>query len=347
MQTARFLSAGPLTGPGGGLFGPVQRSRALVALLLVGCATSIVSAVLNGAEERWTLMAVELVLLAGKATGVVWAARTGGRNEVGVNLLIAYNTVCTGATNVMFPGETRPFSAQLVLAMVLIALFLGRRAFTVQGALIALAAVTTVIHVDELGAQLARLATLVLTAAATAAMCRTVRTHYDRATAQASLDPLTGIGNRRAYDDQARSAIAHAERFAEPLALLYVDLDGFKKLNDDAGHEAGDAELAEVARRLTARARVQDGVFRIGGDEFALLLPGTDADGAAHLAHELIVRVTPGLRVGMTVGVAAFPLHADHAGGLLRAADAALLRGKRTAKGGIVVAPAPDETPAG
>lgn len=346
MQTSRLLSAGPLTGPGGGLFGPVQRSRALAALLAVGCAISLVGAVVNAAQGRWTLTAIELALLALKLAAIVWVARGRARtDDAGVNVVLAFNTLCSAATNIMFPGETRPFSAQLVLAVVFIALFLDRRAFTAQATLIAVAALTTIIHADPLGAHVARLATLVLTAVATAAMCRTVRTHYDRATAQASLDPLTGIGNRRAYDDQARSAVAHAERFGEALALLFVDLDGFKRLNDEHGHEEGDRELAQVARCLSQRARAQDGVYRIGGDEFALLLPGTDADGAAHLAHDLVRDLTPQLRVGMTVGVAAFPRHADHAGGLPRAADAALLRGKRTAKGGIVVAR--DEAPAG
>ena len=124
------------------------------------------------------------------------------------------------------------------------------------------------------------------------------------------------------------------------MALLFIDLDHFKAVNDSLGHAAGDAVLVEVARRMSKELRNTDSLFRLGGDEFALLVsPVTDPAAVAHLAERLIAVVREPLRVegqivlvGATVGMAFAPDDAGSASDLLRAADAAMYAAKRAGK---------------
>lgn len=97
-----------------------------------------------------------------------------------------------------------------------------------------------------------------------------------RAQCEAERDPLTNVLNRRGFLREVARAVAVLDRHASPAALLFVDLDGFKALNDQFGHATGDAALAHVARLLEAHVRIEDQVGRIGGDEFAVLLTHTD-----------------------------------------------------------------------
>jgi GGDEF domain-containing protein len=92
---------------------------------------------------------------------------------------------------------------------------------------------------------------------------------------QADADPLTGLANHRAFHDRLRTEVERAQRYGRPLSLACLDVDGFKDVNDQFGHPAGDKVLREVAARLTTVARTADLVARIGGDEFAILLPET------------------------------------------------------------------------
>ena len=100
----------------------------------------------------------------------------------------------------------------------------------------------------------------------------------------AHFDALTGLPNRVLLADRCHSALVMAQRHTQSLALMFLDLDHFKKINDSLGHRVGDALLQAMARRLAAMVREQDTVSRLSGDEFILVLPDTDALGAAHLA---------------------------------------------------------------
>jgi diguanylate cyclase (GGDEF)-like protein len=118
-------------------------------------------------------------------------------------------------------------------------------------------------------------------------------------------DSLTGVANRRAWDEALARSCAQAERTGRPLSVLLLDIDRFKDINDEHGHRRGDEVLQEVAGSLTGRIRGADLLARVGGDEFAVLCPDTDPEGARHLADHLIdlVAAMPG-ELTVSVGAA-------------------------------------------
>jgi diguanylate cyclase (GGDEF)-like protein len=141
-------------------------------------------------------------------------------------------------------------------------------------------------------------------------------------------DALTGLPNRRAYEERLAVETARATRYEQPLSICLLDLDGFKAINDRLGHQAGDDVLREVARVLD-QARAADDVFRVGGDEFAVLMPQTapaDARRAAERLAAAIAAAAPGGgAVGASFGVAAAGPDPERSH---LAADTALLRAK-------------------
>jgi diguanylate cyclase (GGDEF)-like protein len=154
---------------------------------------------------------------------------------------------------------------------------------------------------------------------------------------QARRDALTGLANRRGWEEALDQALALARRGGTPLAMLMLDLDGLKTFNDTAGHSAGDELLAGVAAVWSSRLRDSDLLARYGGDEFAALLPNCDLPDALRIAGNLLVDLPPG--AACSVGVAVWD-RVEDAETLLARADAALYDGKR-AGGGRAVAAAP------
>jgi diguanylate cyclase (GGDEF)-like protein len=151
----------------------------------------------------------------------------------------------------------------------------------------------------------------------------------------ASTDPLTGLPNRRTFQERLEAELARSRRDGRPLSLVLFDVDDFKSVNDRDGHPAGDAVLSGFARVLDAETRGADVVCRIGGEEFAALLPGADAEDAARYAERALARmretalhtwpVTASAGVATTCG--------DRAGAdLFRRADDCLLAAKRAGK---------------
>lgn len=102
---------------------------------------------------------------------------------------------------------------------------------------------------------------------------------------QARSDPLTGLLNRRGFDAQMNHDLALARRSGRPLSIITVDVDHFKRINDTHGHDVGDQVLQRLAATLATRLRQSDVVARLGGEEFAVLLPDTDLEGARTLRH--------------------------------------------------------------
>jgi diguanylate cyclase (GGDEF)-like protein len=146
-------------------------------------------------------------------------------------------------------------------------------------------------------------------------------------------DPLTGLANRRALDERLGYEIARHLRQREAFAVVALDLDGFKAVNDRFGHDAGDELLCEAAGALTGAVRAQDTVVRLGGDEFCVLAPQTDAPHAEHLVERIrasLAGVTAGVSgLSASVGTAIFPTDGTTSDDLLAAADQAAIAAKR------------------
>ncbi|MDE2093459.1 MAG: GGDEF domain-containing protein, partial [Burkholderiales bacterium] len=169
----------------------------------------------------------------------------------------------------------------------------------------------------------------------------------------ASHDPLTGLPTMQLATDRLQMAINGAGRSGSKIAMLFIDLDGFKAVNDACGHEAGDEVLKQVARRLQGAVRADDTVARAGGDEFIVVLVGLlDADAVRPVASKLIAEVSRPFElaggtatVGASIGIAMYPDHADETAGLRRLADAAMYHAKRSGKNRFVFAQ-PETPPA-
>jgi diguanylate cyclase (GGDEF)-like protein len=159
---------------------------------------------------------------------------------------------------------------------------------------------------------------------------------------QAVTDELTGLSNRRRFQEAMASEVERAKRFGQPLGLVLLDLDDFKSINDTYGHQQGDIVLREVARVLRETSREIDEPARYGGEELAVVLPGTDLEGAYNLAErvragieELELPLLEGdgiVHVTASFGVATLPGSSDDMRGLVAAADEALYRAKRAGK---------------
>lgn len=153
-------------------------------------------------------------------------------------------------------------------------------------------------------------------------------------------DPLTGLENRRRFNESLQRSIALALRNQGGVTLLLIDLDHFKTVNDTLGHDAGDAMLLEVARRIVATARASDHVARLGGDEFAVILPGTSTSdevnaSCSRILHSLMQPFDHRgnqLRAGASIGAASCPEHALEAEALYKRADLALYAAKRSGR---------------
>lgn len=160
------------------------------------------------------------------------------------------------------------------------------------------------------------------------------------ASALARVDELTGLANRRALEEALPVAVAHTRRHDRPLSLLVADMDDFKGINDAFGHQAGDRLLLTAAQSITAALRLSDECFRWGGDEFVVILPEADLDGAREIASRvqstvaLSCRTPEGRPLRITVGAAQLEPHETGAD-VLNRADALLLETKarrRTAR---------------
>ena len=160
-----------------------------------------------------------------------------------------------------------------------------------------------------------------------------------RLAADASTDALTGLANRRAWDEQLPLAVQHADRLGHPLTVALLDLDHFKAYNDTRGHPAGDLALRELGARWGAEVRTIDVLARIGGEEFGLILPG--CDGAAAL--RVVERLRRDMPSGLTASAGIAVWSAVTASELVAAADRELYRAKSEGRDRACVAPAPSD----
>jgi diguanylate cyclase (GGDEF)-like protein len=167
---------------------------------------------------------------------------------------------------------------------------------------------------------------------------------------QALHDALTGLPNRTLLRDRVHQATLAARRDRRPLALLVMDLDQFKEVNDTLGHEAGDILLQQMSARLQNAIRASDTVARLGGDEFAVLLPIVHRAGATRVALKLLEAIEPpiplaehGVEIRLSIGIALYPDHGEDAEALLRRADVAMYAAKHRGSGFQVYEPNQDQ----
>ena len=166
------------------------------------------------------------------------------------------------------------------------------------------------------------------------------RNHAKTQEFRALHDPLTGLANRRLLVERVSQAIIHAKRNDGIMAVVYLDLDGFRQINNTMGHDAGDLLLKLVAARLVAAVRQEDTVARPGGDEFVIAMPHVNSIEGVELTAEKVIKVLSqpynleGSEVSVTAsaGVGLYPLHGKDVNTLLKNADAALLEAKQANK---------------
>ncbi len=179
----------------------------------------------------------------------------------------------------------------------------------------------------------------------------TYRILFDRSRIRhlADHDPLTQLPNRRQALSDLYELTHRSKRNGQPFAVLSIDLDGFKPINDAHGHDAGDEVLKTIAKRLLAAVRTGDTVARMGGDEFIVLINDPQVDDENHLLsyaarmRDILsqpIQIQQGqlVYVGASIGVAAYPSHADEVDDLMREADQAMYRAKREKNSGVEIA---------
>ena len=162
----------------------------------------------------------------------------------------------------------------------------------------------------------------------------------------ATHDELTGLPNRNLMQDRLEQTLSQNERTGKPFAVLFLDLDGFKKINDDFGHSYGDELLVQAAHRMSSLLRRSDTVCRHGGDEFVVILPTANNVGSAlAVSRKLVVQLAKpykvkkkSLDISVSIGVSLYPQHGVTSDDLLRSADKAMYRAKAAGKNDVRLA---------
>jgi diguanylate cyclase (GGDEF)-like protein len=173
-----------------------------------------------------------------------------------------------------------------------------------------------------------------------------LRTSLETQRRLAHSDPLTGAANARSFDETAEKELARARRYGHPIALAYLDLDNFKQVNDGFGHRTGDRVLQIVAETIQGQVRPSDLLARMGGDEFAILMPQTNAEQACRaferIRGALESRIAAsGWPVTLSVGITEWSEEVDSIDRLFSRADSLMYQAKRDGKNSIVREPSP------
>ena len=304
------------------------------AIAIVGIAPF---AVFRFIEGRPLLGTLDLLLIASIAIGSVQAVRSSRPERASLFLAVAYSIGCIAVAR--FTG----LAGLLWAYPVLVANFMlvrGSRAMTVSALMIAALAASDAELATTLDKAIFVATSLVVSLFAFVFASRTERQRA-QLESLALHDPLTGASNRRGMQAELEVAIEASERSGEPLALFVFDLDHFKQVNDSLGHDAGDRVLVQVAEIVRRSTRPGDRFFRLGGEEFGLLVPGATADAMPAIAEKLRRSVEREARcdgLAVTISVGGTPYCPGEApSNWQRRADAAMYRAKRTGRNRSVI----------
>jgi diguanylate cyclase (GGDEF)-like protein len=313
-----------------------RRYWKLAAVLFIGGGLGAIPAdALHRPAHEPTIYLLPLLALVSGA--VCWAIA----DRVSRRWLPFMTAVATAeiALTVYFAGEV--FSIFYILVCFFAAyVFADRRIIVFQFGLASVAALLPIAYDPDTAREtvilgLVLIPTLLLTAGAITYLRERLEASEERFRRLAESDPLTGVGNYRMLLQRMPIELAHHARHERELALIVVDLDDFKRVNDELGHQRGDRVLQEVAGSLLGSVRASDILVRHGGDEFCVVAPDTDRAAAEDLAGRLrdgLAEVSVGDRsMGACTGCAIYPADADNLNGLLSYADDEL-RGNKERK---------------
>ena len=282
--------------------------------------------------------ALDLAIVTCIIAGMVHAWRGGDLEHAGVAVVATSAVGCLAVIGTV-GGTGVPWIYVLLLANFLL---VGRRKAVIGSGLMIAAVAWQGSAFDSPLQMLVFVMTALVVSLFAFVFAHRTETQRLRLEALAAHDPLTGAFNRRAMEHELQVAVATMRRNHAPVGLAVLDLDHFKRINDSYGHEAGDRVLVEFARLVVAATRKGDRLFRFGGEEFVLLLPGADAGALRMLSELLRTTVASQLRcqdevVSVSIGAAALAPGEDVAAWLARA-DAAMYRAKHEGRDRVVVA---------
>ncbi len=326
-----------------GLFRPGRPWHTLLAAYLMASAVGLVSLLLPRSAQ-FDASLVIFVILTGPVLSVWIAWRRDRLSGVEQTSLLVYATAAVTAVDLLSGSAASPFVSLQIWPVLTAALLLPRGALFLVTALAVGGAFLSIGLGDRSGDGLIRVlvlsVTLIVTALATRRGVRQVRTLLAQLEAQTRTDALTGLLNRRAFDEQLTQEVGLAARGDTMFSLAILDVDTFKAVNDAGGHAAGDATLRSVAEALRGRLRATDEVFRVGGDEFAVLLRGCDAEAAVLVLQDAVYplrkRAAP---LTLSGGIAGCPESGCDERTLMSAADSALYAAKQAGRDRLRVAP--------
>jgi len=311
------------------------------ALLFGGASLVTLLGLLLPHEAEVDTLGLTFVAAGSAALAVVLVVAGSRLNELGYSVVIGLGSLLISLA-ALFNGERSGGPAgydELYYLWVVFyaAYYLRRRSLALQVLLIAVAYGVTLVLVDPGPIATSRWLTVIGLVTGGAVVVRLLTEHVEQLMAEldsaASTDRLTGLANRRALEADFRREAARAARTGESTAIVLIDLNRFKDINDVYGHAAGDTALVGIAERMRLVLREMDVAARIGGDEFLLLLPDADTDAATSVALRLTesaaTRDDGSMPIGLSFGVAACDGGIESLDGLMRRADQALYVAKR------------------